>query len=231
MAYEHATAATRADVRSARRVAFAQLRQHRLQRGQFREQGAAQGTERGAGAGRQEPVVADAVEARRRRVLQIAAEELLGRQLAQCGETSDIKYILQTGMGHMYCTSDQVCFIVHPDRRGKPDIEPAQYGFSAAFSETVTPGEWYHIALTATGIGKETLAKAYLNGRPLGQLDYTFTGLSCDYSFTRIGTRSFSPRNHTHDFHGLIDEVTVYSRALTDLEIAVLWRAGTGLTK
>jgi hypothetical protein len=82
----------------------------------------------------------------------------------------------------------------------------------------ITPGQWTHVAATFDG----TEIRAYVNG----QLDFAFIAPgaiddSSAYGF-HIG-REPTDGNH---FNGLIDEVAVYGRALTQQEIQAHYQNG-----
>ena len=84
---------------------------------------------------------------------------------------------------------------------------------------------WTHVALTFDG----SSAKAYVNG----ELTRTVEGLSGRISRTpgpfKIGSRSEDLLNRfpAIQFNGLIDEVGIYDRALSDAEIKAIFEAGS----
>src|SRR5205823_1292544 len=82
--------------------------------------------------------------------------------------------------------------------------------------------QWTHIALTYDG----TMAKLYANGVVVGTLPTSVTMNTAQDFF--IGGRTNDPRGpHYFDFPGRVDEVEVFSRALTDAEIAAIFAAGS----
>jgi hypothetical protein len=91
----------------------------------------------------------------------------------------------------------------------------------------VTSGEWHHIAGTYDG----TELQLYVNGEPWGYPAAHSGTISpmLTNSFLAIGSengRSVCPCAETRYFHGLIDEVTIYDRALTGTEISAIYTAG-----
>lgn len=101
-------------------------------------------------------------------------------------------------------------------------LNKASYGYGALRADSnafdLPPGRWNHVVMVVDGG-----AGFYLNGRPLGyitgpganagDLDFLIGALNND---ARVG-----PRNH---FAGLLDEVRIYGRSLTDEEVAELFR-------
>ena len=84
-----------------------------------------------------------------------------------------------------------------------------------------TANEWYHVAVTKEG----TSWKLYHNGSELSY--YTSSGWPYNADVTKdvalwIGG---DPVNSDHYFNGLIDEVTVYDRALTTPEVLALYQS------
>lgn len=94
-------------------------------------------------------------------------------------------------------------------------------------STPVTTGHFLHVAATLDTAARQM--KIYVNGglavqtfttvRPLGDLDST------QNPGVAIGN---TPRNSSYNnpFHGLIDEIAVYNRALNDREIRAIYLAG-----
>src|SRR6266480_7805373 len=81
--------------------------------------------------------------------------------------------------------------------------------------------QWSHIALTYDG----TIAKLYANGVVVGTLVTSVTMHTAQKFF--IGGRDLDPFGRHFLFPGLIDEVEVFGRALTDVEIAAIFAAGS----
>jgi len=74
-----------------------------------------------------------------------------------------------------------------------------------------------HVAVTYDG----SLVRTYLNG--VLQNSGVWTGATLQFEIAKIGTN----RNVTHRFHGLIDEVEIFNRALTTVEIQSIYAAGS----
>jgi hypothetical protein len=88
------------------------------------------------------------------------------------------------------------------------------------FSATTIPTNvWVHIAAVADG----STVKIYLNGQLSNSANWT-QGIHVASSDVTIGcTMQFSPTSY---FNGLIDEVSLYNRALSDCEIQSIYLVG-----
>jgi len=109
--------------------------------------------------------------------------------------------------------SDELVFHVR-------DVNDNRYGVN---EEVLNLDEWFHIAGTFDG----DVVRSYVNGVLVGDNnepnDIT---LSQDSNDLAIGNRS---DDTDRQFEGIIDDVRVYSRALSQAEIAYLATDGTGL--
>ena len=90
-------------------------------------------------------------------------------------------------------------------------------------NQTLTVGVFYHIVITYNG----STMTLYLNNVSLGTLSASGNGISAGITGFRIGADLNGPSLFTS---GLIDEVGVWSRALTSPEISELYRSGSGIT-
>lgn len=77
-------------------------------------------------------------------------------------------------------------------------------------------GEWAHVAITFDG----TKLVGYLNGAQTESTDATFNLAGAPLTVAKV-------HNDENAFEGQVDDVRVYSRALTDKEVAALAKAGT----
>lgn len=93
----------------------------------------------------------------------------------------------------------------------------------------VAPGEWHHVA----GVYDGSSIKLYVNGQLV--VDPIFqTGIitpMLETSFLTIGSED-GRTNEPHligqrYFHGLIDEVELYNRALSESDIQAIYNAGS----
>ena len=94
-----------------------------------------------------------------------------------------------------------------------------------AFSEfphLITPGSWNHIAV----VFDSGLVQMFVNSGTLGSQTVSVTSLAHTTEPFRIGDwyHDYNPAYSTFD--GLLDEVTVYRRALSATEIAAIFTAG-----
>ena len=85
---------------------------------------------------------------------------------------------------------------------------------------TYSAGSWYHVMLTNDG----STSRLYVNGTQV-----TSVGESTPMDYTpasvfEIGR--YSDDNETHYFDGIIDEVAVWDRALTQMEVTYLYNGG-----
>ena len=83
-------------------------------------------------------------------------------------------------------------------------------------------GQWTHVAIAFSGIGTDSggTAKLYLNGKPAGMA----TGIKEPFTWEPFLATIRLGVNYT----GLFDELSIYSRALTDAEIDALYRLDGG---
>jgi len=101
---------------------------------------------------------------------------------------------------------------------------PAHY-CREAHAPTPVANTWYHYVYTANGF---TL-KIYLDGEEM-------TGLTCgtdsptgDYAYAEIGANGKSDGAHTLFYNGTIDEIKIYNRVLTPIEIQELYNNSQNL--
>ena len=105
-------------------------------------------------------------------------------------------------------------------RFAAPTGEPFFWGFNADVEaeSTLDNETWYHLAVTELG----GLVRFYING-----METASGSLTLD---TPPGTTfyigNFTAVGFISAFAGLIDEVQVYTRALSDAEVAAIFNAG-----
>ena len=83
----------------------------------------------------------------------------------------------------------------------------------------ITTGVWYHVAFTYD----QSAMKLYCNGQPVATNVIGAQAIAASSSNLRI---SGDDDLHAY-FDGLIDEPSVYNRALSDAEIAAIYNAGS----
>src|ERR1017187_5059952 len=86
---------------------------------------------------------------------------------------------------------------------------------------TIAPNTWYHLVVTWNGANVVT----YINGANASTRAETVIPVS---NVSNFGVGQ-SLINSGHDFLGTIDEVGMWNRALTSIEVAGLYNSGTGL--
>ena len=84
----------------------------------------------------------------------------------------------------------------------------------------VPRGEWMHLVMTYDGSGASVGANLYLNGErmPLGGSKTVSDTIKVDTSLN-IGARGTDKGQMPHYFAGIIDEVFIYNRELTEKEV------------
>jgi hypothetical protein len=84
-------------------------------------------------------------------------------------------------------------------------------------------GQWTHVALTFSGLGSDTggTAKLYLNGKLAG----TANGIREPFNWEPFLATIRLGVNYT----GLFDELSIYTRALSDAEVDALYKLNGGV--
>ena len=95
------------------------------------------------------------------------------------------------------------------------------YAYSSGWYPPVE--EWTHLAASRAIDGLLTI---YANGEVIGQWQATPTPTSMCQQDLTIGASKDNPSGTVSFFPGLIDEVTIYNRALTDEEIEDIYHCG-----
>jgi len=90
-------------------------------------------------------------------------------------------------------------------------------GLRKVYDVKVTSDNWYHVVLTNKGV--------YLNGEKLDSFD---KGFGPNPSKVRVGINyctcsSGDPCHNSHKYAGLVDQLRIFNRALTDEEVQVLY--------
>jgi Concanavalin A-like lectin/glucanases superfamily/Immunoglobulin I-set domain len=85
---------------------------------------------------------------------------------------------------------------------------------------TLSPGVWYHVAMTYDGSNLQ----GYVNGVLDGSVSVPGSMQTSSYAL-KIGV--YSPAAHLAYFRGKIDELSLYSRTLSSNEIAAIYNAGS----
>jgi trimeric autotransporter adhesin len=86
---------------------------------------------------------------------------------------------------------------------------------------TLTTNSWVNLVITFNGAGEVVF---YLNGESDGIINITSVWSSAITNVPRLG----SWYNTTHTFHGIMDEIGVWNKALTPTEVGELYNSGAG---
>ena len=90
---------------------------------------------------------------------------------------------------------------------------------------SVSTGVWTHLMLI---ISEGDFFEAYVNGQRVGRVDVSGNGNTIDTGYnTRIGSVPNGSNSQENPFEGLIDEVRIYDRKLSDPEIKALHNQNT----
>lgn len=102
----------------------------------------------------------------------------------------------------------------------------AQAGADSVTSEdSITDTDWYHVAVTKYGSDVEF----YIDGYDVG--DATLENVFNFSTSATIGAQTASPGSPSNSFYGAIDEISVYNRDLSPIEIQSIARADGGKTQ
>jgi hypothetical protein len=91
------------------------------------------------------------------------------------------------------------------------------------FDSGVQPGNWMHVAVTYDG---NVTLSAYVNGALVATHTLSAPLNTPNPSAVTIGRQEVDPNQGFYYFQGLIDEVSLYNRALSPAEIAAIYTAG-----
>ncbi len=105
--------------------------------------------------------------------------------------------------------------------RGTPTLTWSQWGSSIG-GGSMSIGTWTHVAVTSTG---GTIA-LFENGTQVATQAIVPYDTAAGTTFD-IGGHGVDPQGNTERMTGMVDEVTVYNRALSQSEIASIYSAGS----
>jgi autotransporter-associated beta strand protein len=123
------------------------------------------------------------------------------------------------------CSNISECYSLGKTRTGDGDafsfIVSSASGDSLSLLSTtlVTTGVWYHVA----GVCGSNFTQLYVNGQLESQTDLNFP---LDYGTNALYFGSSGQSDWDHRFAGLLDEVSLYNRALSADEIDLIYAAG-----
>jgi len=136
------------------------------------------------------------------------------------GEVTVNGLIIEIGHQGIWNDNTELFYTVTTD-----DIRPISCFDSG---ENLTADQWYHFVVVVTDSGNT----GYLNGVEITDRDYNFGDSSSSYFLSApeigmlsIGYGRFAVDGEFHSFHGTIDDVRIYSDALTAAEITALYEA------
>jgi hypothetical protein len=106
-------------------------------------------------------------------------------------------------------------------------------GIGVRALEPIAPNEWQHVAVTYDGSSRGAGLRLFLNGKPLGvQVTRDSMQKSASLATHGSGQLTLGERFRDRGFtDGEIDELRVFSRAITPLEVASLHRGSGTLAK
>ena len=94
-------------------------------------------------------------------------------------------------------------------------------GADAVLGPPLLEKRWFHLVST---VSKENEVKIYVDGKIVGSKILASTGagaIDFNLGFSAAPRLAWSPRYH---FNGILDDVRIYNRALSDLEVAALYQ-------
>ena len=107
---------------------------------------------------------------------------------------------------------------LYVDNAGRLGISKIGVSFVQTSTPVVTDVGWHHVAVTKSG----TVVYFYVDG-----VTHAVSPYSATFEFTTNAAVGARGDTFFNSFHGAIDELTVYSRALTPLELHAVYAAGT----
>jgi len=109
------------------------------------------------------------------------------------------------------------------------DGEPPSPGYTDYTSPVSLPydGDWHHIAVTVLRGGPSRVITWYVDGAAIGTTTPTRVGSLVNNSPLRIGTRTADPPLSGW-FMGSLDELEIYNRVLTAVEVQAIYGSGPG---
>ena len=90
----------------------------------------------------------------------------------------------------------------------------------------LTTSTWYHVVITYDGSKLASGIKIYVNdSNTTVYINYdTFTGSSSSTNILQLGRASLGGNY----FNGILDEISIYNRVLTSIEVTELYNSGAG---
>jgi len=111
--------------------------------------------------------------------------------------------------------------------RGQVDIEPGKTWAHSGIQ--VTDGNWHHVAGTFDG----AVAKIYVDGWPVGLQGHWVEELTNTFYNLTIGANRSNPDANLGEvdasFNGMMDDVMMFNRALSDDEVQALFKFQGGV--
>jgi chitodextrinase len=113
------------------------------------------------------------------------------------------------------------------DGRFRAQIRLSDDTEMAVSSGLFAPGRWHHLAMVVDDANKSL--RLYVNGQAVGDSSAEYTGLLADHGQAPyyIGTSEPLTERYEYRFTGKIDEVRIYDRALSPLEVRRLSALGS----
>lgn len=130
----------------------------------------------------------------------------------------------QTYLSHTTASTGYARQIIYEDAAGVKKLSFSMYGTTQtliSYNVTLTPGTWYHVVIVDDG----TNGTLYLNAIAVAGPTTRATGTSATWNAKLNLLCRAVPDNYSS---GLIDEVGVWTRALTASEVSILYNGGVG---
>ena len=107
-----------------------------------------------------------------------------------------------------------------------PKPEEPEWKGAGTWDAEYEPGQWYHVAGVVDPVGGAT--KLYVNGELVNTGDWEAKSKARDYGSTtwKIGMAAPGSQQWAWPAKGIIDDVRIYKKALSDAEVAALFKEG-----
>ncbi len=107
-----------------------------------------------------------------------------------------------------------------------PKPEEPEWKGAGTWDAEYEPGQWYHVVGVVDHAGGST--KIYVNGEMANSDDWPAKSKARDYGTTtwKIGMAAPGSQQWAWPAKGIVDDVRIYKKALTDTEVSALFKEG-----